>query len=68
MRSLEINLSFLDTGKSYIAEIYADEATSDWKRNPQEIQIFKKVVNSKTSLELILAPGGGQAIRFTPKL
>jgi len=68
MRSLEINLSFLDTGKSYIAEIYADAATSDWKINPQEIQIFKKEVNSKTNLKLTLAPGGGQAIRFTPKL
>jgi len=66
--SFEIELQFLDTDKTYIAEIYADTALSDWKTNPQEIKIFKKEVNSKTILKLNLAPGGGQAIRFTPKL
>ena len=67
-RTFEIELQFLDTDKTYIAEIYADTALSDWKTNPQEIKIFKKEVNSKTILKLNLAPGGGQAIRFTPKL
>lgn len=65
-RELEIELSFLDSNKKYIAEIYADGTDADWKTNPQEIEIYKKEVNSKSSLTIKLASGGGQAIKFTP--
>ncbi len=65
-RDLKISLSFLKKGEVYRAEIYADGSNADWKTNPQEISIFQKEVNSKSILDLKLAPGGGQAIRFVP--
>lgn len=65
-KNLEIKLTFLDINKKYLAEMYADGETADWKINPQEIKISSIEVDSKTILNLKLAPGGGQAIKFTP--
>ncbi|MFT6842204.1 MAG: alpha-glucosidase [Psychroserpens sp.] len=64
-RELEINLIFLGENKKYIAEIYADGKSSNWKTNPQEITISSKEVDSETVLNIKLASGGGQAIKFT---
>ena len=38
-----------------------------WKTNPEVYTIETKEVNSKSTLDLWLAPGGGQAIRFVKK-
>lgn len=61
-RELEISLDFLDAGKNYLAEIYTDDETSDWKTNPYEYKIETKDVSKDTKIALKLAPGGGQAI------
>jgi len=66
-RSFEIDLSFLDRGVDYIAEIYADGNDADWVSNPQSYEIRRETVDHKTTLRIDLAPGGGQAIRFSPK-
>jgi alpha-glucosidase len=64
-RTLEARLDFLEPDKAYIAEIYEDAADADWKSNPLAIKIHKIMpVNNQTTLHLILAPGGGTAIRF----
>lgn len=65
-RTLEAHLNFLDTDKKYVAEIYEDGPDADWKTNPYSLDIHKEVVDSATVLNLKLAPGGGQAIRFKP--
>jgi alpha-glucosidase len=65
-RTLEVALSFLDPGRKYVAEVYRDGEGADWKTNPLVIDITELVVDSNTKLELKLAPGGGQAIRFHP--
>jgi alpha-glucosidase len=65
-RTLEASLSFLDPGRKYVAEVYRDADDTDWKINPLAIDITKFLVDNKTRLELKLAPGGGQAIRFRP--
>jgi alpha-glucosidase len=49
-----------------VAEIYADGPGANWATNPLPVAISKKNVDSKTNLSVLLAPGGGQAIRFTP--
>lgn len=64
-RILDAPLSFLEPSKSYLAEIYRDGDHAHWKNNPYEIVVEKKRVNSSSVLKLRLAPGGGQAIRFT---
>jgi alpha-glucosidase len=65
-RLLEAQLSFLDHGKKYIAEIYRDGNNADWIANPYDIVIEKKTVDRDTVLQLRLATSGGQAIRFRP--
>lgn len=65
-RELKIDLSFLDSNKKYVAEIYADGTDADWKTNPQAVEIYSEEVDSKTVLNLKLAAGGGQAIKFSP--
>ena len=61
-REININLDFLDKGKKYIATIYADGKDADWKNNPMVYMITKQTVDSKSSLAVKLAPGGGCAI------
>jgi alpha-glucosidase len=64
-RKLSVSLFFLEEGKKYQAEIYADGPGADYKTNPYPVTIETKVVNSKTILDLNLAPGGGTAIKFS---
>jgi len=63
-RTLNIPLSFLDDNTDYIATIYADAPDADWDKNPMAYVILKKMVGSKASLKLSLAPGGGTAVSF----
>ena len=66
-RELQASLSFLDPGRTYLAQIYRDGAQAHWKRAPQDIVIEERAVTSTDSLILRLAPGGGQAIRFVAR-
>ena len=61
-REAVIDLSFLPVGKKYVATIYADGKTADWRTNPKEYVISTKKVTSKTKLKQRLAPSGGVAI------
>lgn len=63
-RNLSIPLDFLEPGKRYEAQIYADGPGADWRTAPERIVIQRKIVTSRTVLTLALASGGGQAIRF----
>ncbi len=65
-RNLELDLSFLPAGKSYVAEIYADGPDANWLDNPLAIAISEQPVTSATHVTLRLAPGGGTAVRFRP--
>jgi alpha-glucosidase len=65
-RKVSVPLNFLEAGKSYTAEIYADGEGANYKSNPYPVVTTTKEVNSKTVLELNLAAGGGTAIKFTP--
>jgi len=65
-RSLETPLTFLDAGRTYVGEFYADATEADWKHNPLAVHICEALVDRDTTLRLELAPGGGQAIRIRP--
>jgi alpha-glucosidase len=65
-RTLDVPLSFLTPGRRYVAEIYADGPRANWLDNPLPVTITKRMVTSATRLRVILAPGGGQAIRIRP--
>ncbi|HET7458539.1 MAG TPA: glycoside hydrolase family 97 protein [Gemmatimonadaceae bacterium] len=63
-RTLDLPLSFLPAGKSYVAEIYADGPGANWRDNPLPVAISSRTVTSATRLRVALAAGGGQAIRI----
>lgn len=62
-RELEVSLDFLDAGNCQ-ADIYAD--APDAGRNPKSVRIERKTVTRATKLHVVMAPGGGYAVRFVP--
>eukprot|EP00456_Euglypha_rotunda_P019363 TRINITY_DN17162_c0_g1_i5.p1 TRINITY_DN17162_c0_g1~~TRINITY_DN17162_c0_g1_i5.p1 ORF type:complete len:195 (-),score=29.79 TRINITY_DN17162_c0_g1_i5:21-605(-) len=67
-RSHKINLSFLDDGSDYTAEIYRDGSDADYRNDTRHAIIMeKKLVRKGDILQIDLAPGGGQAIRIYKK-
>ncbi|MDU0368857.1 glycoside hydrolase family 97 protein [Hymenobacter endophyticus] len=65
-RQQTVKLDFLTPGRQYEATIYADGKGASWDKNPQAYQIRKQKVNSKSTLKLQLAAGGGAAISLKP--
>jgi alpha-glucosidase len=65
-RTFTVPLSFLPRGRSYVAEIYADGPNAHWLTNPLPVAISRRPVTSASTLRVVLAPGGGQAIRIRP--
>ena len=66
-RTLEVSLDFLEPGRTYTAEIYADGSEADWLTNPLAIEISRQSVDAATRVTLRLAPGGGTAVRLVPR-
>jgi alpha-glucosidase len=65
-RSFDVPLDFLDPGQKYVAQIYADGPDANWLTNPLPVTISERPVDATTKLHIVLAPGGGQAIRIRP--
>ena len=65
-RTFNVPLTFLDRGKSYIADIYADGPGANWLTNPTPVAISHRPVTRNSVLRIALAPGGGQAVRIRP--
>ena len=63
-RNLTLDLNFLDDGKEYVAEVYADGDGADYRTNPYPLQYDRIKVTKGSSLSLRLAPSGGAAIRI----
>jgi len=65
-RNTEVKLDFLTPGKKYKATIYQDSKTAHWETNPISYEIKTIEVTSKSKLALVLAAGGGTAVRIIP--
>ena len=65
-RTLTLPLDFLEAGRRYRATIYADGADADWQSNPTSYTISEREVTAADSLEVRMAPGGGQAVTLIP--
>lgn len=65
-RDIDVSLSFLDNGKTYIAEIYTDGDGADYRTNPYPQAYTRQTVTNATTLKLHLAPSGGAVMRITP--
>ena len=66
-RTLEVPMSFLDEGKTYVATIYADAEDTDYATNPQTYKIWEQDVTAADVLSMTMARGGGFAISFEEK-
>jgi alpha-glucosidase len=66
-RSFDVPLDFLERGRAYVAEIYADGPGAHWLHDPLPVAISSREVDASTILRLELAPGGGQAVRIRPR-
>ena len=51
---------------AYEAILYTDGKGASWDKNPQAYQIRKQKVDSKSTLKLQLAAGGGAAVSIKP--
>lgn len=63
-RTITLDLSFLNPNKKYRATIYADGAEASLQKNPTAINIFTRMVDSGTKLEVRMIESGGQAIEI----
>ena len=63
-RRMNLNMEFLEEGVKYTAYIYRDGATSDYRENPLEIEVEKRIVERGDFLDVWLAAGGGFAVRL----
>jgi len=64
-RKLSLSLSFLDKNTKYKAKVFKDGRLADYRTNPYPVDIEELEVNSNSTIPLILAPGGGNAIMIT---
>ena len=63
-RTITLDLSFLDKGKRFEAQIYRDGDNANWVNNPYDYIIEKQIVSAADIISLKLASSGGAAIRF----
>lgn len=61
-RTTKVDFSFLDADKEYTATIYKDGKDTHWMTNPTPVEIKTVNVNSKSTLDILLAEGGGCAM------
>ncbi len=66
-RNITVRTDFLEPGFTYLARIYADAPDAHWFDNPTDYKIEEMEATSQSSLNLLLAPGGGVAISFHKK-
>ncbi len=64
-RVLRASLDFLDDGKKYYATIYRDGRNAGFDADGHSLDIETRPVSRFDTLQLKLAPGGGQAIRIS---
>lgn len=63
-RTLQVPLSFLKEGVTYVAAIYADDTAGN---DHEKLVITRKEVTSADTLDVVMAATGGQAVTLIPK-
>jgi hypothetical protein len=63
-REIEISLDFLESGKNYTAQVYADDNDAHYISNPMAVKLDSFIVENGAKMKMKLAAGGGQAIRL----
>ena len=66
-RTLSASLGFLNEGQRYWATIYRDGKGAGYDANGHALDIEVRPVSRHDHLQIVLAPGGGQAIRISTR-
>ncbi len=67
-REVTLDYGFLEPGRRYVATIYRDTRTADYRTETRhEIEYETRIVSAGDKPAFWLAPGGGLAIRLTPQ-
>ncbi len=67
-RTVKLALDFLEPGRRYVAEIYRDGDRADYRSERRfDLVTETRTVGSADVLDLRMAPGGGFALRLTPR-
>ena len=66
-RKAIVDCSFLDDKKTFMATIYRDHKSADFKTNPQAYVIETKTITRKTVLKITTVAAGGFGISIVPK-
>jgi hypothetical protein len=61
-RTATARLDFLPPGSTYLATVYADDASAHYEKNPMAYRVDRWLVTGETRLALNLVPGGGAAV------
>ena len=65
-RTVQVSTAFLDAGRRYTAQVYRDGDGAHYTGDRFAFKVETLTLRGGDALQLALAPGGGQAIRFTP--
>ena len=63
-RTVAVPLDFLEPGRRYTAQIYRDGDGAGWRADAHAIAIETREVGAGDTVSIVMASGGGQAIRF----
>ncbi|MEL6809779.1 MAG: glycoside hydrolase family 97 protein [Bacteroidota bacterium] len=66
-RSILLNFSYLEEGKSYKATLYRDHEEAHWNDNPEAFSMEELEVDRHTTLSIKMAAGGGFAMSLFQK-
>jgi len=66
-RQVTVPLDFLEPGRRYTAQIYRDGEGAGWRTDPRSLVIESREVGAGDTLDLAMASGGGQAVRFVAR-
>ena len=61
-RTVKVDFDFLDSGKRYVATLYADAPDADYETNPEAYRITRGTVDAQSRLTVRMARGGGFAL------
>lgn len=65
-RLIKINLDFIDKDKDYLAEIFCDGLSTDWKKNPTKVEMSSYIVKYGDTIYVAMAKAGGHAMIISP--
>jgi len=66
-RIIKNDFKFLTKGEKYQLKIFSDSKDTHWKKNPMEYKTSNIEIDSESTIDIYMAPGGGFAMEIIPQ-